>query len=244
MLANEMKYNFLLWYDKLFGMAAPAYDDRQVSAILTKAQLRVFKRYYMPNRNRFGEGFESTQKRRTDLEQFIRNANPALSANQIGVHPNGKFYDMPADFLYPVQESLITNLSTPDEITVIPVRHDEYNANIKNVYKRPYKNLAWRMDYSRADHGEDGGDAMTGRTAKRTEIITDAASSILSYRVRYLINPPAIVCDEITPASQRHCILDETLHDEIVDEAVKIAKAATAPEEYQIADKEQKENES
>ena len=43
--------------------------------------------------------------------------------------------------------------------------------------------------------------------------------------------------------NQRHCILDESLHDEIVDEAVKIAVAATTPEVYQISDKEQKENE-
>ena len=33
MTANEMKYNFLLFYDKLFEYAAPSYDDRQVSAI-------------------------------------------------------------------------------------------------------------------------------------------------------------------------------------------------------------------
>lgn len=244
MLANEMKDNMLLFYDKLFGMAAPSYDNRTISAILSKAQLRVFKRYYMPNRNKFGEGFEATEKRRRDLEQFIKNAIVTPSTDQTGVHPNGVFYDMPTDFLYAAQESVVTDLSTPNEVAVIPVRHDEYNANIRNTYKKPWKNLVWRMDYSRLDHGEDGGDAMTGRTAKRTELITDSESTVTTYRVRYLITPPNIVCDDITPTNQRHCILDETLHDEIVDEAVKIAKAATSPDTYQIADKEQKENES
>ena len=244
MTANEMKYNMLLFYDKLFEYGAPSYDDRQIGAILSKAQLRVFKRHYMPAANKYQQGFESSEQRRTDLEQFIKNAAPSSIPATGNEHPNGTFYEMPGDFLYAVEESVITAASSPKEVTVLPIRHDYYRANINNPYKKPYANLVWRMDYSREDHGEDGGDAMTGRTAKRTELVTDDSTTILSYRVRYLITPPEIVCDEIVPANQRHCILDETLHDEIIDEAVKIAVAATMPETYQVAAIEQKDNES
>jgi len=240
MTANEMKYNLLLFYDKLFEYGSPSYDDRQISAILTKAQMRVFKKRYMPTENKYGQGFESTEERRTDLEQFIKNDSPSEASDQTGAHPNGVFYDMPTDFLYAVEESLITTASTPNEITVIPVRHDEYRANINNPYKKPYANLAWRMDYSRETHA-DGTDSAT---PKRTEIIVDASTTISSYRVRYLQSPPDIVCDEIVPANQKHCILDSTLHDEIVDEAVQIVVAATMPQKYNIATAEQQENES
>jgi len=178
------------------------------------------------------------------LEQFIENASVGggtitVSSDQTGVHPNGTFFDMPEDFLYAVEEALITTTSSGEEITVLPVRHDYYRANIRNPYKKPYTNLAWRMDFSRATHSV----GVTEPSSKRTEVITDGAN-ITDYRVRYLISPPDIVCDEVTPANQIHCILDETLHDEIVDEAVKIAVAATTPETYQIADKESKDNES
>lgn len=239
-----MKYNFLLFYDKLFEYGAPAYDDRQISAILTKAQMRVFKRHYMPAANRYREGFETSEQRRTDLEQFIKNASTTagtitVSGVQTGVHPNGFFYDMPSDFLYAVEEAVVTSTSTPEEVTVLPIRHDYYRANIRNPYKKPYKNLVWRMDYSRQTHATGENAA----TVKRTEIITDGAS-VTTYRARYLVTPPDIVVDEVTAANQRHCILDDTLHDEIIDEAVKIAVAATTPETYQIADKEQKDNES
>jgi len=249
MTANEMKYNMLLLYDKLFEYGSPAYDDRQIGAILSKAQLRIYKRYYMPNRNKFNEGFESTEKRRTDLEQFIKNASVSggqisVSADQTGVHPDGVFYDMPTDYLYPVEEAVVTSDSTPQEITVKPIKHDYYRANIRNPYKKPYSNLAWRMDFSRLNSGSSGGDTFTGQTAKRTEIIPKSGSTINDYRVRYLITIPDIVCDEITPTNQRHSIFDESLHDEIVDEAAKIAAAAAHPEKYQIADKEQKDNES
>lgn len=244
MTSNEMKYNFLLHYDKMFEYAAPSYDDRQVSAILTKAQLRVFKRHYMPLANRYQQGFEDSEQRRRDLEQYIKPASIGdgsitTPAGQTGIHPNGTFFEMPTDFLYAIEESLVTATSNNEEITVFPIRHDYYRANIRNPYKKPYTNLAWRMDIARATQptGTSSG------SAKRVEIITDG-SAITDYRVRYLISPPDIVCDEITTTNQRHCILDSTLHDEVVDEAVKIAKAASMPEEYQIADKEQKENES
>ena len=168
------------------------------------------------------------------------------STEQDGIHPNGVFFDMPDNYLYAIEESLITTASTPNEIKVLPVEHDYYRPNLKNPYKKPFASLAWRMDYSRFDYGEDGDDALTGQTSKRNEVIvegTTPVTSILSYRVRYLRIPPDIVCDEFVTSNQRHCILDESLHDEIVDEAVKIAIATTTQESYQIADKEQKENE-
>ena len=62
------------------------------------------------------------------------------------------------------------------------------------------------------------------------------------YRFRYLALPPAIVVDEFTPANQKHCILDESLHKEIVDEAVIIAQAAVKPDKYQIGVAEQERN--
>lgn len=252
MTANEMKYNLLLFFDKLFEYGAPAYDDRQISAILNKAQTRVFKRHYSPLANAYKIGFEGNEQRRRDLEQFIASAEYDSEAvepvegvdiiespTQTGAHLNGVFYDMPSNFLYAVEESLVTADSTPEEVNIVPVRHDEYRANIRNPYKKPYKNLAWRMDYSRETHRSGTDDA----SQKRTEIITDGAA-ILYYRVRYLIIPSEIVVDEVTAVNQRHCILDETLHDEIIDEAVKIAKASVMPETYQIADKEQKENQT
>jgi hypothetical protein len=251
--ANEMKYNLLLFFDKLFEYGAPAYDDRQISAILNKAQVRVFKRHYSPLANIYQQGFEQTEQRRTDLEQLIASAEydseaiaPVIgvdvieSLNQGGAHPSGVFFDMPTNFLYAVEESVVTDGSSPEEVNVVPVKHDEYRANIRNPYKKPYKDLVWRMDYSRTTHKEGTGEA----TAKRTEIITDSTSSILKYRVRYLITPSEIIVDEVTPVNQRHCILDATLHDEIIDEAVKVSKASVMPETYQIADKEQKENQS
>jgi hypothetical protein len=246
MTANELKEQALLLFDKQFEWAAPAYDDRQISKVLTDAQLIVTEDIYSPRKD--GEDFESSELSRRRLEQLIKSASLSggdisASATQTGVHPQGTFYDLPEDFFLAIEEAATTaEMST--EAQVKPVEHNFYTQNISNPYKKPYKKVIWRMDISRVDHGEDGGDAFTGRTPKRTELIVANKTTypITDYRLRYLSYPPDIVCDEFTPANQRHSILESSLHPKIVREAVKIMTASVKPEEYQIAVNEQKEN--
>lgn len=255
MTANDMKFNFQLKFDSLFEFSAPAYDDRQISYLLTEAQFRVFIRRYNPLANKYQKGFEADEQRRRDLEQLIK---PALydstdptgaavpegveviteSAQQGGVHPNGVFMDMPEDFLYSVEEA-VKLVDEPKEAWVKPVRHDEYLANINNPYKQPYKDLIWRMDISRYQHAA-GTD--TAASAKRTELVLPEGYTLDTFRIRYLATPPNIVVDEFDPDNQVHCILDETLHREIVDEAVIIAQAAVKPDMYQVGVSEQERN--
>ena len=226
-----MKFNFQLKFDSLFEFSAPAYDDRQISYLLTEAQFRVFIKRYNPLANKYQKGFEADEQRRRDLEQLIK---PALydssgttlpdgveeitknSTQQGGTHPNGVFLELPTDFLYSVEEAAQLD-GEPKEAWVRPVKHDEYLANINNPYKKPYKDLVWRMDISRFEHGT--GENPTS-SAKRTEIILPESGVLDKYRIRYLAIPPDIVVDEFDPANQVHCILDITLHREIVDEAV------------------------
>jgi len=251
MTANEMKFNFQLKFDSLFEFSSPAYDDRQISYLLTEAQFRVFIKRYNPLANKYQKGFEADEQRRRDLEQLIKPAlydssgdtidgveEITLSDYQGGVHPNGVFLDMPNDFLYAVEEAVSLD-GESGEAWVKPVKHDEYLANINNPYKKPYKNLIWRMDISRHQHAEG---TSIAATAKRTELIIPPGYILKKYRVRYLSTPPSIVCDEFDEDNQVHCILDETLHREIVDEAVIIAEAAVKAEKYQIGVNEQERN--
>lgn len=246
MTANQLREETLLLFDKQFEFAAPHYDDRQLSKVLTNAQLSVVVDIYSPNKD--GEDFESIELSKRRLEQLIKPASLStgditVSSSQVGVHPNGTFYDLPSDFFLAAEEAATTAEQTA-EAEVIPVTHNFYTKNVPNPYKKPYKKVVWRMDISRFDHGEDGGDAYTDRTSKRTELIVKdkATYPVTEYRLRYLVTPPEIVCDELTPANQRHSILDDTVHYKIVRQAVKIMTAAVKPEEYQIAVNETKEN--
>lgn len=310
MTGNEMKYAFLLKFDSLFEFDAPAYDDRQISYLLTEAQFRVFIKRYNPFGNKYQKGFEDDEQRRRDLEQLIRSAVISASENTDNVayvgsctigsniitgldsivglnigakiydagatyfandtvvtniisntsvevsnnalangvdinlvgglgksmyqghtHPNGVYLDLPDGFLYAVEESAQFTPASALEIPIKPVKHDEYLPNIQNPYKKPYANLIWRMDISRGQFAQG---TVQEASLKRTELITDGVNPLSYYRVKYLSLPPEIICDVYYPENQKHCILDETLHREIVDEAVTIANAAAKQGDYQI----------
>ena len=267
MYANEMKFAFMLKFDAMFEFSAPAYDDRQISWLLTAAQNRVFiDKYYTPS-NKHALGFEANEKRRRDLEQLIKQARwtdgtPSPIVSPVGSlekptsqpeegHPNGVFFNLPENFLYAIEETAKLKRTSDDiitkEIPVKPVTHDLYIANINNPFKKPYHNLVWRMDYSReqqaiGDIEKENPEEIVDYSRKRTELIIPEGYSIHQYRIRYLKMPPDIVVDEFDPNNQVHCVLDETLHDTIIDEAVKMAKASVRPNEYQIADKEKQDS--
>jgi len=240
MTANQMRYELLLLLDNLIEWGAPAYDDRQISTLLTKAQQDVFRNKYGRN---VKKAFESSEDRRRELEQLIKSAEYdstdipgstiTVSASQTGVHPSGVFFDLPSDFQYAIEESVVINATTGNEITVQPITHDQYIANVYNPYQNPYDWVAWRMDISK--------ETPTGE--KRTEIITDG-STILNYRVRYLRTLPSIVADSVNTGNQVDCILDDSIHSEIVDKAYSMAVASIKPDEIQIAVSQQKDREN
>lgn len=216
MTAEELSYQFFLAYDKAFEGAAPGYDDKQVSTWLSQGQYRVFNRYY--------NIFEQSEDARRALDPMIKSAT--ITAFSTGNHPNGYFASLPTDFMYAIEES-VKGTALTGEATVIPVTHDFYIKNVKNPYKKPKLNggiddVVWRMDIG------------SGTSTKKTELITDG-TTLVSYRIHYIQQLTNIVVDSIVSSNSVDPILDPTVQNEIITEAVKIAVAATKPDEYQIA---------
>ena len=216
MTAEELSYQFFLAYDKAFEGAAPGYDDKQVSTWLSQGQYRVFNKYY--------NVFEQSEDARRALEPMIKSAT--VLSFSAGSHPNGYFANLPTDFMYAVEES-VKGTALTGEAAVLPVSHDFYIKNVNNPYKKPKLNggvddVVWRMDIG------------SGTSTKKTELITDG-TALVSYRLQYIQQITDIVVASLTPSNSVDPILDFTVQNEIITEAVKIAVAATKPDEYQIA---------
>lgn len=230
MTAQEMKRSFLVLYDKITNFAAPGYLDSEISLFLTKAQERLVLYYYRPNANKYNDGFEETEQRRKELSNLLEsNTNVTVSASQVGILPNGKFFDCPADLLYSTSEEVTIASSNScingKRIDVKPITHDEYTANKRNPFKRPFANsnrgLVWRVDYN----------------TQRHELITDGTFTISNYHLRYIKKPQPIIIDASVingVAGPLNCTLNDILHERIIDEAVKIATGVTEPQNYQI----------
>lgn len=232
--ATEMKDNFLKLYDKVTNFAAPGYEADEISLFLTKAQDQLVKRYYNHKGNKYQEGFEETEKRRKDLAELIRHEDipcgSLVPGQEPGTSTNGIFVDLPADLLYTLREEVKVTATDPcylphDIIPVKAITHDEYTANIYNPWKRPSKDKVWRVDFS-----------STTANVRRHELITDGSYTIETYRLRYLKQPTDIVVgDPFDPTIvDQNCELNASVHDEIVDIAVRIATGITDPGGYNI----------
>jgi hypothetical protein len=236
--ATDMKNNFLKLYDKVTNFAAPGYEADEISLFLTKAQDQLVKRYYNHKGNKYQEGFEETEKRRKDLAELIEHVNIDTSnfptGSQAGgpseASANGILVNLPEDLLYTLREEVKVSADDPCLIpnSIIPVKaitHDEYTANIYNPWKKPSPDKVWRVDYS-----------SDTANVRRHELITDGNFKIDQYRLRYLRQPKDIVVgDPFDPQIiDIDCELNASVHDEIVDIAVRIATGITDPGGYNI----------
>ena len=231
MTAVEMQEEFLILYDKITNFDAPGYEDDEISRFLSRAQERLVLHVYNPLGNKYLTGFEGNEKRRKDLSELVQNVEITPATTQTDSKSDGTFFELPADFLYTVQEEVdITSTDTcynpSTGVEVKPITHDYYIKNKKNPYKKPYGELVWRLDFS------------SNGTSKRHELITDAATTVTKYIIRY-IKKPVPICTSATVtiegvAGLSSCELHPITHRAIVDEAVAIAAGITNPETFQI----------
>lgn len=225
MTAQEFSLEFDIGYSNIAGQSAPPIDEYEKSLYLTKAQLEIVKNYYDALSNRKQKGFESTEKRRNDLKQLIKDYKTSSSfTNSIAIDPSSKFYNIPSDTFLIINERgkiLSTGCDLNKVINITPITHDEFNVQINNPFKRPDRNLAWRLDISNINNN------------KVVEIISTISQ--LEYQMRYLKYPKPIVLVNLatTFPSENLTIdgqisvstseLNEEIHREILDRAIELA---------------------
>jgi hypothetical protein len=232
--ANDLRYDILIAVDSLFEGTAPGYNDKQMSAIINKAQRRVFRK--------LAKQFDRNEKVKKILSPIIRRAstvdssivpatdsaitNYAHSTNEL----TSIIYRLPSDVGFVVEEFGILSLNNvaTDLVIVLPIEYDYFLKNYNNNYKKPYEKLLWRMD-SKLE---------TVSTVKHytSEIIYPVTHTLDQYSIVYLKYPIDVTVNTATPASAVDPeITDQSYADEIVGEAVKIITAALNDSDYSVA---------
>ena len=227
MTANEMADELELRLDRSDSFGSPGYEDFDITSVLTEAQWLYIKKFASELNNRKGQGFEETEVRNQGLSALIKQgANLTVSATQVGVLDNGKFFDLPDDFMYTIYEEAMIDkddcTTTETDTTkawIDVVSHDEIWQYKFNKYKKPYYtdygwSRVWRLVYQRETSGSI---PASPATPKRHQLVTDGTFNVNSYTINYLTTPPEITVDRTTPGNQRNCILDESTHTVVVD---------------------------
>jgi hypothetical protein len=138
------------------------------------------------------------------------------------IDDRSQVYDFPDDVFIVINEAVkIGGLRKQ----VIPLRYDEYTRLMSKPFKRPVKNQVWRLINT--------GRISSNKAVKTVEIIAGPGEVVSSYKIRYIRVPEPIIVgdlDELTidgkSTISSECEVDPILHEDILQRAVELAKAA------------------
>lgn len=234
MSPTELSDRFDILYNSIMSNAAPGLNEYEKSVFLTKAQSEIIKNYFNPNGNKYKEGFDQSPKRQIDFSMLMRSKK--LVANETSTYDlRGTSYTYPDDVLLIVNESLLI-LDGNNKVTgirqVIPITYDTYTRVMSKPFKEPLKNQAWRL-ITGVDNNES--------TAEIIPNNVDRKAASRQYQIRYVKKPrPIIVADldqtvgDVTIEGEYHAQtseLDPSIHEEILQRAVELAKASYASDQ-------------
>lgn len=197
MTQREMNESFLAQIHNFDVDSEYQFQTHEVNIFLTKAYREVVNELY--------KEFEKSERIRKIL-------NPLVKSAQIGSFIASTTYSnaytvslasLDPEVLYVLTEEVTTTAATKVPVKVITL--DSYTANKDNPFKKPYKELVWRLDI--------GGGSLTHYLIS---IYTPT-----SYYITYLQQP-----EEVDVTSTTSLKINKDVHKDIVDRAVQHALLA------------------
>ena len=239
MTNQEFRQQFDISYNAIASMSSPGIDDYELSVYLTTAQLQLIKNYYDPLSNRKQKGFETTEKRRRDLNQLVKDYKTITTiSNSFNIDPEAKFYTVPDDLFLIVNEKakvISEDCYNNKTLTIKPMSYDEYNIQSNNPFEKPNEKVAWRLDLSNIND------------VKVVEIISPYnILGSLEYQIRYIKYPKPIIITNLNTSFpsdnltidgvfvETPCELNTEICREILDRAVLLALADYRPQNLQV----------
>lgn len=222
MTNSEFSNQFDVLYNNIMSNQAPGLDEYEKSVFLTKAQEEIVKNYFNPKGNKFLEGFDGNEQRQIDFSMLMKTDTVESFNSSVfdGRTAGVKSITIPDDVMIFVNERLeVTRGTAVVMLTVVPISYTEYSRQMSKPYKRPVQYQAWRLI----------DDATSGRSA---DLIAGPNDTILKYVARYIKRPQAIILTDLEgvtiggSATAQECELDPILHEDILQRAVELAKAA------------------
>ena len=225
MTNQEFSNQFDVLYNNVMSNQAPGLDEYEKSVFLTKAQTELVLSYFNPKGNKYTEGFDGNERRQIDFSMLTRvHSSTTFSVAEYDPRTQGvKSVDMPSDVLVFVNESLqVTRNGSQVNLAVIPISYVEYTRQMSKPFKRPTHYQAWRLINS------------TSTPEGKCDLIAGPNDTISKYIARYIKRPRPIVLTNLTAegvsigdvSTESTCELDPIIHEDILQRAVELAKAA------------------
>lgn len=228
MTVSEFNDQFDILYNNITSNQAPGLDKFEKSVFLTQAQEDILKAYFVPTSNKLGAGFDDHTLRQVNFSTIlVTKKYTDFSDPIIDNHDESKLVDLSTEKILMVINEFVdvTRNDTDVRLVVVPITYSEYSRLLSKPYQRPLNSQAWRLN------GADGDNE--GRTV---ELIVSKGDTITSYTLRYVRKPQPIILTDLTAidsslsingeTSVSECELDVSLHQDILQRAVELAKSA------------------
>lgn len=209
MTAAEMHTAFKFGLDKFDSLNYPNFLPAEIDLLLNQAQDNFIKqRYGITNTKR--QSFEETQKRTEDIKNVVVRATIVPAANALdNINSYARFVTLPADHWIIIHE--LTGISyadcngatVTDRAYTRAIQHNDYTLLMNNPFEKPDEGTILRLM-------ENG----------RVELIPASNVTITNYYLTY-IKKPRRINNVSNPTVS--CELSDHTHQEIVNEAIKIA---------------------
>lgn len=238
--ASEWLQEFNLLYDNISSGKAPGLEPYEISVFLTNAQERIVVALYSGT---LGDAFESKEAITSYLSPLVKQKKITAYTQPTGddarlMHGVQSYvYELPDDLLFRTYESCSLNAGrkcNAEEAIVVPVTQDEFWRTYRNPFKGPNAHRVLRLAYSDAlpesETSAEGSSDDTFNETKYSELVSKYKPNY--YSVRYISYPEPIIIEDLPDGlsingcdKAQPCKLNEALHQTILAEAVRMAKA-------------------
>ena len=221
---EEWENGFDLLYQNITSNQAPGLNAYEKSVFLTEAEFAVVIGLYNGS---IKHSFEETEELTSYLANLVCQEDCCEASDAPKLVDNSKVYELPEDLLFITLEMCKISADGCGEKSaiVIPVTQDEFWRTYRNPFRKQNTEKVLRLAYGASD--AIGSSLYSSRYS---ELVSDY--EIGKYTVRYIKKPePIILCDledglTIEGESEaKTCKLNEHLHQAILEEAVRRAKA-------------------
>ena len=232
---KEWSDAFDVLFNEVMSNASASLDEYDKSIFLTKGQEEVIKNYFNPKGNKYQEGFDDNAKRQADFATLLKNVTLSAASGYDKFDSRSTAYQFPDDYFLAINEQFqVTADAKTYPYTIIPLSYNDYNRLMMKPYKYPAKSAVWRLI--------TGKQTVSGNEVPVAEIIgIFNPSGTGVYKLRYVRRPKPIILVDLTTVDNAlsingltaatTCELPEHIHEEILQRAVELAKAAYATDQ-------------
>lgn len=221
---QEWENGFDLLYQNITSNQAPGLNAYEKSVFLTEAEYAIVIGLY---NGTLRNSFEETEELTSYLASLVNQENCCEASNAPSIIDGSTVFELPEDLLFITLEMCTVSVDGCGErpAVVVPVTQDEFWRTYRNPFKRHNNDRVLRLSYGASD---SLGNSLY--SSRFSELISD--NEIGKYTVRYIKKPEPIILVDLEDgltiegeSNAKTCKLNEHLHQAILEEAVRRAKA-------------------